>query len=186
MSKEKKLRELSAEERALVFGGAQVETQDLPGVTVTPDPEPDFPPNDSGFPSDPWDPGDGGGGGGGDGSVQVSGDSWTQTDKAWIDASGIAHASQSWTNPDLFLTLNMSESYNLTTGAWGLAANGNFSLNGNNYSLGMTTDHFTITGASAAYTYDWGGGLTFQFSINYDATTNDYKSEVKFTIPSGP
>lgn len=58
------IRELSLEELALVSGGAQMDTTDLPPVDA-------LPPDDGGWPdidppdwTDPWDPGDGGGGGG--------------------------------------------------------------------------------------------------------------------------
>lgn len=76
------IRDLSPEERALVSGGAQMDTTDLPPVDAeppTPDPtdlppiDATPPPDDNWFPEpptwpDPWDPGDGDGGGGGGGN----------------------------------------------------------------------------------------------------------------------
>ncbi|MBE5271631.1 hypothetical protein JAK58_02725 [Stenotrophomonas maltophilia] len=74
------IRELSLEELALVSGGAQMDTTDLPPVDA-------LPPDDGGWPdidppdwTDPWDPGDGGGGGGGGGGGEAPPSAYEQVD----------------------------------------------------------------------------------------------------------
>lgn len=175
-----RIRELSPEERALVSGGAQNQTTDLPPVEVTP-PEDSWDPGVPDWPDDPYDPGwgDDGGGGGGGGD---SGGSTTFTTSATLDGNGVASATQTWTLPDYNLTFNLTESLNLTNGAWGLAGSGSFEYGNQTYTVSTTTDHFSISGYSASLTQDYGNGVSFNIGLTYDPNSNSYSGQLSLVI----
>lgn len=185
------IRPLSPEELALISGGAQVDTTDLPPIDVRPpgdDGWPDIGPPDFTDPYDPFpNPGDqGGGGGGGSDSQQVSGSSWEYKESASLDGNGVATANQSWTNPDYNLAFNVDQRLNLTNMEWGLAGNGSFLWNGNTYTISLTTDQFNISGAAASVVHDYGGGLKLEFTASYDTNTNEYSGKISLIIPTSP
>ncbi|WP_164153097.1 hypothetical protein [Stenotrophomonas maltophilia] len=163
------VRDLSPEERALVSGGAQVDTTDLPPVDVTPPddwgPNPD-PPD---WP-DPWDPGDGGGG------------ETTFSSNASIDGNGVASATQTWVLQDYNLTFNLTENLNLTNGNWGLAGNGSFQYAGQTYTLGLTTDHFNVSNYNASFNQDFGNGVSFNIGLTFDPNTNSFTGQFNLVI----
>lgn len=184
------MRELTKEELQLVAGAAAAADVDpseppteIPPIVVNPPSEPPtFPPP---LPPENPPPPTGGGGGGGDGGAEtVTGDSWEYKDSAELDGSGVAKASQSWINPDHNLAFNVSESVNLTDGSWNLAGSGSFTWNGSTYSLAMNTDQFSISGLNASYSYDWGTGLKFDFTVKYDTATNQYSGQATLTVPT--
>ncbi len=163
------IRDLSPEERALVSGGAQMDTTDLPPVDVTPPddwgPNPD-PPDWT----DPWDPGDGGGG------------ETTFSSNASIDGNGVASATQTWVLQDYNLTFNLTENLNLTNGNWGLAGNGSFQYAGQTYTLGLTTDHFNVSNYNASFNQDFGNGVSFNIGLTFDPNTNSFTGQFNLVI----
>jgi len=184
------IRQLTPEELALISGGAQVDTNDLPPVEVRPDPEPPVevgPPDDWGPNPGPPDiidpildpgPGDnGGGGGGGDGGGET-----TFSSNASIDGNGVASATQTWVLQDYNLTFNLTESLNLTNGNWGLAGNGSFQYAGQTYTLGLTTDHFNVSNYNASFNQDFGNGVSFNIGLTFDPNTNSFTGQFNLVI----
>jgi hypothetical protein len=174
------IRDLSPEELALISGGAQVDTNDLPPVEVRPPddwgPNPD--PPDWG---EPWDPGDGGGGGGGGGG-EGGGSETTFSSNASIDGNGVASATQTWQLQDYNLTFNLTENLNLTNGNWGLAGSGSFQYAGQTYTLGLTTDHFNVSNYNATYNQDFGNGVSFNIGLTFDPNTNSFTGQFNLVI----
>ncbi|MET4678740.1 hypothetical protein ABIA72_000342 [Stenotrophomonas rhizophila] len=177
------IRDLSPEERALVSGGAQMDTTDLPPIDVSP-------PDDGGWPdigppdwTDPYDPGGGdGGGGGGGGGGGDSGSETTFSSNASIDGNGVASATQTWEMQDYNLTFNLTENLNLTNGSWGLAGNGSFQYAGQTYTLGLTTDHFNVSNYNATYNQDFGNGVSFNIGLTFDPNTNSFTGQFNLVI----
>ncbi|HEL7750905.1 hypothetical protein ACN9MD_13465 [Stenotrophomonas maltophilia] len=182
------IRTLSSEELALVSGGAQVDTNDLPPIDVRPpgdDGWPDIgPPDIIDPPFDPG-PGDGGGGGGGggdEGSVELS-DTWWEFNKQGIWNGDKAGASISATYQPIGLAFNATQTYSIATGTWDTSLSGSFVVNNNTYQINATAADFTFNGYNASYTYNFGAGINISFGVNYDPATNEFKGDLKFEIP---
>jgi hypothetical protein len=196
------LRDLSPEERALVSGGAQMDTNDLPPVEVRP-PD-DWGPNPG--PPDIIDPildpgpGDNGGGGGGD-----DGDgSATDPSFAFVDVepfkSTLTYVPGENGTPGVNkaeLTFPIAiDSGQLTVGVElkfnpdGSFQDGKGSLNfvGNNGSLfswELNEKNWSSTATGGIY-WDLGGDFGFKLQMSYETFAKDIKGEAQFLYNKQP
>lgn len=200
------IRDLSPEERALVSGGAQVDTTDLPPVDVTPPddwgPNPD-PPDWT----DPWDPGDGGGGGGGGGDGgggDGGGDGDGQPDFTFIDVKpfeskltytpgengepGFNKAVLTYPIPNEFGQWTVSTELKFNTDGTFKDGKGTLDFVGNDGSLlkwQLNEGSWTST-VNGGYYWDIGAGFGFQINLIYNSADNDIKGEAQFLYNKSP
>lgn len=196
------IRDLSAEERALVSGGAQVDTTDLPPIDVTP------PPDDNWFPDpptlpDPWDPGDGDGGGGGGGGGGGDG-SDGEPDFTFIDVKpfeskltytpgengeqGYNKAVLSYPIQEEFGLWTVSTELKFNTDGTFKDGKGTLDFVGNDGSLlkwELQEGSWSST-INGGYYWDIGGGFGFQINVSYNSADNDVKGEAQFLHNKSP
>ena len=189
-----RIRDLSPEERALIAGGAQMTTNDLDTVQVRPgddwggvqaslpdDVWPDLNPPDWGDSYDQGPDYNGSDGGGGSG-VNESSSTINISTSASVDNEGVAKAVQTWELPDRDLTFSLTEKLDLTTGTWNLAGSGSFRDGSQNYTLGFTTDQFSISGYRASLTHDFGDGISFTVGLTFNPDSKTFNSDLGVTV----
>ncbi len=198
------IRDLSPEERALVSGGSQMDTTDLPPIDVTPPPDDNWFPEPPSFP-DPWDPGDGGGDGGGGGGGGGGGDGDDGSpDITFIDVKQFESKLTYVPGENGQAGFNKAElTYPITNefGQWTVSTELKFNSDGSfkdgkgvldfvgndgallKWTLEESSWTSTVNGG---YYWDIGGGFGFQVNVIYNSASNDVSGEAQFMFNKSP